>query len=105
MRRLLWAALLVGCAHGGSRAEVRFERRHLFISEVQNATVGDLDRDGHLDIVYGGYWFAGPGFVPRAFREPIETKALRTNSSHILDVDGDGWPDIITGGWSEEGIW
>jgi hypothetical protein len=104
IRRLLWAALLVGCAHRG-RAEVRFEPRHLFISDVQNATVGDLDRDGHLDIVYGGYWFAGPDFVPRAFREPIETRELRTNSSHILDVDGDGWPDIITGGWSEEGIW
>ena len=30
--------------------------------------MADLNSDGHLDIVYGAYWFAGPDFVPRTFR-------------------------------------
>ncbi len=28
-----------------------------------------------------------------------------TNSDHVYDVDQDGWPDVIAGGWGEDGIY
>jgi hypothetical protein len=59
-----------------------------------------------VDVVYGPYWFAAPDFVPRAYRPNHTAKEYHhTNSEHVLDVDRDGWPDIIGGGWDEDGIY
>jgi hypothetical protein len=85
---------------------LRFTKKPLLVSPHESATVGDLDRDGHPDIVSGPYWFAGPDFVPRAFRANHASKDyLHENSDHVYDVDKDGWPDIIAGGWDEDGIY
>lgn len=75
---------------------LQFVKKQLFVNPYESATVADLNRDGHLDIVYGAYWFAGPDFVPRTFRPNHASKDyLRANSDHVLDVDNDGWPDVI----------
>jgi FG-GAP-like repeat len=84
---------------------LRFTKRQLFVSPYESATTADLNRDGHVDIVSGAYWFAGPDFVPRGFRPNHASKDyLRANSDHVYDVDRDGWPDIIAGGWGPDGI-
>jgi len=85
---------------------LRFTRKQLFVGPYESATVGDLNRDGRVDLVYGPYWFAGPDFAPRPFRPNHTSKEYhRTNSDHVHDVDKDGWPDIIAGGWGEDGIY
>lgn len=114
VRRYLSIALSIGCLLGSSPAaieqsaarDLRFTKRQLFVNPYESTAVADLNRDGHLDIVYGPYWFAGPDFVPRTFRpNHVSKDYLRANSDHVLDVDGDGWLDIIAAGWTEDGIW
>lgn len=86
--------------------ELRWSKRQLLTSPHENATVADLNRDGHTDIVSGSFIFDGPHFVPRMYRpNHLATDYLHENSVHTHDVDGDGWLDIIAGGWKEDGIW
>jgi hypothetical protein len=108
---LLLAALAgagAGCAasNNGASRSVRFSKRQLFVNPYESTAVADLNKDGHVDIVYGAYWFAGPNFVPHTFRpNHVATEYMRANSDHVHDVDKDGWPDVIAGGWGEDGIY
>ena len=104
-------ALLAGCAsseaaRGGVPKGVQFAKRQLMVNPYESTAVADLNKDGHLDIVYGAYWFAGPDWVIRTFRpNHLAAEYIRANSDHVMDVDGDSWPDIIAGGWQEDGIY
>lgn len=85
---------------------LHWTKRNLFVGPFENSTTADLNKDGQVDIVYGPYWFAGPDFVPRAYRAHfIGNQYHRNNSDHVFDVDADGWPDIIQGYWDTNGIW
>jgi hypothetical protein len=108
--RMVAGLALVGAAGVGLAARdagtVRFTKRLLLTGPYESATVADLNRDGHVDIVSGPYWFPGPDFVPRGYRpNHLSPDYMRANSEHVYDVDGDGWPDIIAGGWNEDGIY
>lgn len=94
------------CAATPPPLDLRWSKRQLLTSPHENATVADLNRDGHVDIVSGSFIFDGPHFVPRMYRpNHLATDYLHENSVHTHDVDGDGWLDIIAGGWKEDGIW
>ncbi len=102
------AAAALGCGSNGKGEgkSVRFAKKQLFVNPYESTAVADLNKDGHVDIVYGAYWFAGPDFVPRTFRpNHVATDYMRANSDHVYDVDRDGWPDVIAGGWGEDGIY
>jgi len=85
---------------------LKFTKRQLISAPHQNCTVADLNKDGHLDIVYGPYIFDGPDFVPHTFRaNHVSKDYMREDSDHVYDVDKDGWPDIIAAGWTEDGVY
>ncbi|TWU12153.1 FG-GAP repeat protein [Symmachiella macrocystis] len=61
---------------------------------------GDINRDGHADIVAGPYWYAGPKFTAAHefyIADPLEPEKSPSNSmfSFVHDFNGDGWPDIL----------
>ncbi|MCA9099590.1 MAG: VCBS repeat-containing protein, partial [Planctomycetales bacterium] len=62
---------------------------------------GDINRDGHVDVVAGPYWYAGPDFTSRqAFYPPVPLEPTKSPSnsmfSFVYDFNDDGWPDVLT---------
>lgn len=61
---------------------------------------GDINRDGHEDIIAGPFWYSGPGFkTQHEFypAEPLEPEPSPSNSmfSFVYDFNSDGWLDIL----------
>ncbi len=80
---------------------VRFRKRLIARESYEACAVFDVNKDGILDIVSGGFWYEGPDYT----RKHKICDVMPVNeyfddfSDYPLDVDGDGWPDIVTGGW------
>ncbi len=87
---------------------LKFSKRCLMVSPNEGCAVADVNRDGKLDIIAGTHWFAAPDFVPRPVRD-IQQVSLgfganefyASNGDHVCDVDGDGWIDVFSCGWTE----
>ncbi len=93
---LLWAP--ASRCHG---EDVAF-RRHVLNarSEFMAAAVFDVNKDGKLDIVCGGFWYEAPTWKKHFLRN-VEIRGGRPDgyAHQVLDVNGDGWPDLITVNW------
>jgi Domain of Unknown Function (DUF1080)/FG-GAP-like repeat len=64
------------------------------------AAVADLNRDGHLDVIAGPYYYLGPHFTER--REIYLAESFNPSNqyaanmvTHAHDFHGNGWPDIL----------
>jgi hypothetical protein len=86
-------------------SSVKFEKLVLlngFISE--GASIGDIDNDGHLDIVSGVLCWKGPDFKKLFSYEPVKIfpitgpglEGYSTNfSTFPMYIDSDNWMDIL----------
>jgi dienelactone hydrolase len=95
---LLWSFATAGWSRG---EDVAF-RRHVINadSEFMAAAVFDVNKDGKLDIVCGGYWYEAPTWK-KHFLRSVEILGGRPDgyAHQLLDVNGDGWPDLVTVNW------
>ncbi|WP_168563668.1 PVC-type heme-binding CxxCH protein [Crateriforma spongiae] len=70
---------------------------------TEGASAGDLDGDGHLDIVAGPLCFRGPDFQQRFRIAPAKEFPVEVYSdqffSHVADVTGDGAADVLVIGF------
>lgn len=83
--------------------QFQFTSTMLCLDNNEACDIGDINQDGHLDILAGRMWYAGPDFIPSPVR-PIPTHPpdyARNNGEHLFDVNRDGWLDVITTGWGE----
>jgi hypothetical protein len=97
------AGVLAHCC-GEEFAIHSFERRLLTdIYYSEGIAAGDLNRDGHVDIVYGPYWFAGPGFQEKHEIYPAKAQPRERYADHffawVYDFNRDGWNDVLTAGF------
>jgi hypothetical protein len=77
--------------------------RKVWVSDetFESAGVFDVNNDGVLDIVSGGFWYQGPDFRKKHGVGPVKPAGEYFDdfSTIALDVNGDGYLDFVTGGW------
>ena len=81
---------------------LKFKKILVDDERFESAGIMDVNQDGHLDIVCGSYWYEGPDFVKRhivAPQQPHNVEYFDDFSTISLDVNGNGLPDVVTGGW------
>jgi Glucuronyl esterase, fungi/FG-GAP-like repeat len=66
-------------------------------SEFPACGVMDVNHDGKLDIVSGGFWYEAPAWKKHFLREVEVIRGRFDDYSNLeMDVNADGWTDIIS---------
>ena len=62
------------------------------------------NNEGQLDVSAGEFWYPGPAFTekkPLRKLQPFQKDYMTNNGEHAIDVNGDGWIDIVSGSFME----
>ena len=93
----------------GLASEFNFSKQIVhpnFISE--GVAVGDVDKDGLTDILSGHLWFKAPNWTPIEIRKSLTLDPTKEYSdtflNYAMDVNLDGWIDLIRFGLPGEGV-
>jgi hypothetical protein len=77
-----------------------FRAQLLFLDANEGSAVADVDQDGQIDVIAGRNWYAAPDFTPRPLRSIEDWDGyVLSNGDHVYDVNGDGYPDVVSGGF------
>ncbi len=92
------SGLVCGKLSPAQQVSSRWEIRQLGIDANEGIDLADFNRDGLIDVVAGRNWYAAPDFVAHPVRLIDDWNGyVESNGDHALDVDGDGWVDVVAG--------
>ena len=95
-------------------AEIPFYKHTIDLEQSEAAEVADVNQDGKLDIISGENWYEqttpgkdGPRWIKHHFRDlPFYRFDGKYSGGYLedlgdlaIDVNGDGYPDIVTSWW------
>ena len=89
-------------------ANFRMQRLNPFYY-AWGAAAADFNHDGILDVVAGPYYYLGPDYTksrevyPAVVRNPGTEFSTDCWMTYAADFTGDGWPDVITSSFSNDG--
>lgn len=110
-RRKLFALiswLSFGCTAPSWSGESIVFRRHDINRESTYCACAafDVDHDGRMDIVSGGWWYRAPNWERRFLREVENIRGRFDDYSNLpLDVNGDGWMDMISANYRSQSLY
>lgn len=96
--------IITGCA---KEKVVSFEKHVINAdSKYEAATIVDLNNDGQKDIFCGSYWYQAPNWQKHFVRNIREESEYFVDfAAFPVDVDGDGWTDIIGASWHDRDVY
>ena len=78
--------------------QTKWEIRQLTVDANEGVDLADFNGDGLTDVVAGRNWYAAPQFTPRPVREIKDWNGyVESNGDYAMDVDRDGWIDVVAG--------
>ena len=92
----------------GPAVGLKFRVQQLHLDNNEGCAVADYNRDGKPDVSAGEFWYAGPDFKtkqPVRKLEPFGADYLTNCGEHGHDVNGDGFPDIVSGAFADTKIY
>jgi FG-GAP-like repeat len=91
----------------GKTPPTQFRRQLVAAESFESVGVFDVNNDQLPDVVSGAFWYEAPHYVRRYYiGEPKRFGEYYDDFSTIpMDVDGDGWIDFISAGWSDTAIY
>lgn len=81
-------------------ADIAFHKHTIDLGANESCAIADVNKDGRLDIIAGENWYAAPKWTKARFRTVDFNNNYIDNFSDLpLDVNGDGWVDIVSAHW------
>jgi hypothetical protein len=100
---LLLAAIVCFSARS---PEIVFERHTIDLGISETCAIADFNKDGRPDIFSGDAWYQNPSWKRHEVRRLKEYGTYLASLTDLpLDVDVDGFVDIVSSGWHSGKLW